>query len=64
MRDRKRVRSRLRSLFLRFPAQIETSASREGNVRMSDNSSLSMEINDGKKASKIICEYVNRLITT
>jgi hypothetical protein len=23
-----------------------------------------MEINDGKKASKIICEYVNRLITT
>jgi hypothetical protein len=29
MRDRKRVRSRQRSLLLRFPAQIETSASRE-----------------------------------
>ena len=29
-----------------------------------DNSSLSKEISDGKKASKIICEYVNRLITT
>jgi hypothetical protein len=30
MRDRKRVRSRQRSLLLRFPAQIETSVSREG----------------------------------
>jgi hypothetical protein len=29
MRDRKRVRSGQRSLLLRFPAQIETSASRE-----------------------------------
>ena len=29
MRDRKRVRYRQRSLLLRFPAQIETSASRE-----------------------------------
>jgi hypothetical protein len=29
MRDRKRVRSKQRSLLLRFPAQIETSASRE-----------------------------------
>ena len=29
-----------------------------------DNSSLSTEISDGKKASKIICEYVNRLLTT
>jgi hypothetical protein len=28
-RDRKRVRSRQRSLLLRFPAQIATSASRE-----------------------------------
>jgi hypothetical protein len=29
MRDRKRVRSRQRSLLLRFPAQIETSVCRE-----------------------------------
>ena len=29
MRDRKRVRSRQRSLLLRFPAQIQTSVSRE-----------------------------------
>ena len=29
MRDRKHVRSRQRSLLLRFPAQIETSVSRE-----------------------------------
>jgi hypothetical protein len=29
MRDRKRVRSRQRSLLLRFPARIETSVSRE-----------------------------------
>ena len=32
MRDRKRVRSRQRSLLLRFPTQIETSVSREKTI--------------------------------
>jgi hypothetical protein len=37
MRDRKRVRSRQRSLLHRFPAQIETSASRETEAVLIDN---------------------------
>lgn len=36
----------------------------EKNSTAVDDKSISMEIDEGRKASQIVCNYVDRLITT